>query len=79
MSFEQWGAAAYAYAPYTELFNITGMPAISLPLCWAEVDGVTLPVGVQLVGRTAGEQTLISLAAQVEQARPWAHRRPPLW
>ena len=50
-----------------------------MPLAWPEVDGVTLPVGVQLVGRPYDEATLVCLAAQLEQAAPWAHRRPPLW
>ena len=49
---------------------MTGQPAVSVPLAWAEVDGVTLPVGVQLVGRPYDEATLVMLAAQLEEARP---------
>jgi amidase len=67
------------FTPFTAPYNITGQPAVSVPLAWPEVDGVTLPVGVQLVGRPYDEATLITLAAQLEQASPWAHRRPPLW
>jgi amidase len=62
------------FTPYTALFNVTGQPAISLPLFHGE-DG--LPLGVMLAGRPAGEGQLLSLAAQVEAASPWADRRPP--
>ena len=61
-----------SYVPFTAMFNITGQPAISLPLAWS--DG--LPVGVQLVGRYADEATLFRLAAQLERAFPWSGRRP---
>jgi amidase len=64
------------YIPYAPLYNVTGQPAISLPLHWTD-DG--LPVGIQLVGRPAGEGALLALAGQLERARPWAHRRPPTW
>jgi amidase len=63
------------FTPYTAIFNVTGQPAISLPLYQRE-DG--LPLGVQLVGRPAQEGALLSLAAQVEAANPWSDRRPPL-
>ncbi|HKF92855.1 MAG TPA: amidase family protein, partial [Acidimicrobiia bacterium] len=63
------------YAMFTSLFNITGQPAISLPLHWTP-DG--LPVGVQLVAAYSREDVLIRLASQLEQARPWAGRRPPV-
>ena len=64
------------WTPYTALFNMTGQPAISLPL-HTSPDG--LPIGVMLVGRPAGEAALLSLSAQLEQARPWADRHPPGW
>jgi amidase len=54
--------------------NVTGQPAISVPL--AEHQG--LPVGVQLFGRPAAEGQLLAVGAQLEAARPWAQRRPEL-
>ena len=61
------------FTPYTALFNVTGQPAVSLPLFHGD-DG--LPLAVQLAGRPAGEGELLALAAQLEAASPWAHRRP---
>jgi amidase len=64
------------FTPYTALYNLTGQPAVSLPLYWT---GDGLPVGVMLAGRTGDEATLISLSAQAERARPWRDYHPPLW
>ena len=63
------------FTPYTAIANVTGSPAISLPL-YAREDG--LPLAVQLVGRPAQEGALLALAAQVEAAAPWGDRRPVL-
>jgi amidase len=63
------------WVPFTPVFNVTGQPAISLPLHQSP-DG--LPIGVQFVGPPAGEELLLSLAAQLEEARPWIARRPEL-
>jgi amidase len=64
------------FTPYTALYNVSGQPAVSLPLHWT-ADG--LPIGVMLAGRMGGEGTLISLSAQLEAAQPWRDRRPSLW
>ena len=61
---------------FTALFNATGQPAISLPLHWT---GDGLPVGVQLVAPFGREDLLIRAAAQLERARPWVDRRPPVF
>jgi amidase len=71
----QWLLNAAGWVPFTPVWNVTGQPAISLPLVQSS-EG--LPIGVQLVGPPAGEELLLSLAAQLEQARPWAARRPEL-
>ena len=63
------------FTPFTAVINVTGQPAISLPLYHGD-DG--LPTGVHFVGRPAGEAQLLSLAAQLEAAQPWADRRPEL-
>lgn len=63
------------WVPYTQLANLTGRPAISVPLHWTARG---LPLGVQFVGRLGSDGDLLQLAAQLEQARPWAHRRPHL-
>jgi amidase len=61
--------------PFTAQFNITGQPALSLPLHWNRAG---LPVGVQLVAAYGREDVLLRVAAQLEQAQPWTHRTPPV-
>jgi len=68
--------AQKAFTPWTSAWNVTGMPAVSLPLHWTPAG---LPVGVMLAARPAEEELLLSLAAQVEAAAPWADRHPPGW
>jgi amidase len=62
--------------PYTQVFNFTGQPSVSLPLGISK-DG--LPIGMLFTARYADETTLIRLAAQLEKAAPWEHRRPAVW
>ncbi|MCY1561706.1 Glutamyl-tRNA(Gln) amidotransferase subunit A [compost metagenome] len=64
----------FDYATFTPLANLTGQPAISLPLGMAG----DLPIGVQCMAPMGDEATLLQLAAQLEQAMPWAARRPAL-
>jgi amidase len=68
------------FTPYTAISNVTGSPAISVPLYQRpEGDAAAgLPLGVQLIGQPAEEGALLALAAQIEQASPWADRRPPI-
>jgi amidase len=70
---EQFDRAA-RFTPFTAAFNVTGQPAMSVPLHWS-ADG--LPIGVQLVGPPLGDALLFRVASQLETARPWAARRPP--
>jgi Asp-tRNA(Asn)/Glu-tRNA(Gln) amidotransferase A subunit family amidase len=60
---------------FTQMANIAGHPAMSVPLYWNEAG---LPIGIQFIGHYGGEATLFRLAGQLEQARPWFRRRPPL-
>jgi len=63
------------FAPFTPLINATGQPAMSVPLYWS---AEALPIGAHFVGRAGDEATLFRLAAQLERARPWAARVPPV-
>jgi amidase len=64
------------FTPYTALYNVSGQPAVNLPLYW---NAGGLPIGVMLAGRMGEEATLIALSAQIEAARPWRDRHPPVW
>lgn len=66
---------AGSFTPWTPVVNLTGQPAVAVP---AGTGGDGLPLSVQLIGRPGAEQTLYALAAQLEQAQPWAGRRPPV-
>ena len=64
------------FTPWTAQANLTGQPAISVPVQWTDTG---LPVGMQLIGRSGTEPMLLALSGQLERARPWAHRTPPMW
>jgi amidase len=69
-------ARATPFAVYTAPFNVTGQPAMSVPLYWqASTD---LPIGIQLAAAYGREDLLFRVAAQLEAARPWHDRRPPV-
>ncbi len=64
----------FNFMPYTPIFNVTGQPAMSVPLCWNEAG---LPIGMHFVGRFGDEATLFRLAGQIDRAQPWSDRIPP--
>jgi amidase len=68
---DRWNADSYGYAPYTEIFNATGQPAISLPLAMSSAG---LPIGVQLAAPLGHDALLLSVAAWLEREVPWAER-----
>jgi len=74
-SFADYGQALAAFSPYTAIHNEIGVPAMSVPLCW---NAAGLPIGVMFVAPFGAEALLFSLAGQLEAARPWADRRPPV-
>jgi amidase len=69
--FERWNEDSYRYAPYTELFNVTGQPAISVPLAMSRSG---LPIGVQFAAPLGEDARLLSLAAWFEREQPWEPR-----
>ena len=73
LPFEEFHKRLFDFLAFTWLHNLTGLPAMSLPLYW-NAEG--LPIGVQVAGRYADEATLYRLAGQLEQARPWRERIP---
>lgn len=72
---ETSAATVFNFIPYTPVFNVTGQPAMSVPLYWNRIG---LPIGLQFVGRFGAEATLFQLAGQLEQAQPWFQRTPAL-
>lgn len=71
-------AAQTRFTPWTSVWNLTGRPAVSLPVAELDVDGTTLPIGVQLGGRLGHDAELLALALRLEEIHRWQDRRPPL-
>ncbi len=65
----------FAFIPYTPVYNASGQPSMSLPLYWSREN---LPIGVMFTGKFGDENTLFRLAGQLEEARPWKNRKPPV-
>ncbi|MDX8443673.1 amidase [Mesorhizobium australafricanum] len=74
--YEAWVKAGRRFAPFSEIFNVTGQPAASLPMSHAK-NG--LPIGIQLVARQGEDHLLLALSAQLEAADGWLDRHPPIW
>jgi len=64
------------YSPFTSFVNVSGLPAITLPVAMSESG---LPIGMQLIGRPGGEGTLLSIGRQLERRLRWEHRHPSIW
>jgi len=73
--FDLYNAKQLAFAPYTAIANITGQPAMSVPLWWGAAG---MPIGMHFIGRFGDETTLFQLAAQLEQAQPWQEPKAEL-
>ncbi|TGR36128.1 amidase, partial [bacterium M00.F.Ca.ET.199.01.1.1] len=76
LSAEEFKAADAAHIQYTGVFNVSGQPAVSLPLAQSASG---LPIGIQIVGLFGDEGTLVRIARDLEEARPWNKRRPKTW
>lgn len=74
-SFQEWGQRAAVYSPFCQLANLTGQPAMSVPLAQSKAG---LPIGVMFTGRYGDEALLYRLAGQLEKARPWDGKRPQI-
>ena len=76
VSFDRWGALSYAFAPFSEVFNVTGQPAASLPVFRAASG---MPIGMQLIGKQDHDHVVLRVAADLESATGWTSCHPPHW
>lgn len=74
-NYEELAKRFTEFGPFTSVWNMTGQPAMNVPLHWTKEN---IPIGVQFIGRFGDEELLLQLAAQLEQAKPWRDRRPEL-
>jgi amidase len=74
--YDTWSRDSYGFAPFSEVFNVTGQPAASLPL---HVSKSGLPIGIQLAARQGEDHLLLAFSARLEAECPWASRRPAIW
>ncbi|TNE41956.1 MAG: amidase [Sphingomonadales bacterium] len=72
-----WSELVFDYSPFTPVFNVSGLPAMSMPL--AHDAASNLPIGIHFAAAFGREDMLLRLAGQLEQAMPWSHRKPPVW
>ncbi|MET2825628.1 amidase [Mesorhizobium shangrilense] len=73
--YDAWASRAYGFAPFTEIFNVTGQPAASLPLFQSPCG---LPIGIQLAGRWNEDHRLLRISHEMERTTGWTGRRPPI-
>ena len=75
MLIDRAAQSTFSFVPFTPVANVTGQPSMSVPLFW---NAAGLPIGVMFTGRPEDEAMMFSLAAQLERARPWRDRIPPV-
>ncbi len=75
-NYERWGARSYAFAPFSEVFNVTGQPAASVPVSLA-ANG--MPIGMQLIGKQGEDHVVLRMAAHLESVTGWISRHPSYW
>jgi amidase len=75
-NYERWGALSYAFAPFSEVFNVTGQPAASVPV---SVAANGMPIGMQLIGKQGEDHVVLRVAAHLESVTGWTSRHPLHW
>ena len=75
LTVESWFDQLFAHIPFTPLYNQTGIPAMTVPLCWSLEK---LPIGIQFGAKLGDESTLFQLAGQLERSHSWHHYKPQI-